>query len=1081
MASPYGFRNMESRQIISISDGDDNAVERTIVNAHSTKKRKHFDEIVQWTDDSDGINNEDAKKCKGNAIETRRKSSGKNRAKVTDPRRRRRSKKRKSGVSSPDEEDPEELLPGYLQERLQERRLVFNENYEILQEAGLRLPPDYSDICFSDDERLETLEEKPKFDEKSGVRPCREYKDVILEQSAGVVPASIARYLRDYQIEGVKFLHRQFVYQEGCILGDDMGLGKTVQVAAFLTAVFGKTGDSRDAKRMRKFRRRTDRWYPRVLIICPGTLTQNWRSELNRWGWWQIDLYHGAAKEQVLAAARAGRLEIMITTYETYTKDSDHINLTAWDVVVADECHKIKDPRTSVTRAMNNVNSLCRVGLTGTAIQNKYEELWTLLNWTNPGRFGTLGEWKLRLCKTLTIGQSHDATPYQLSAARKLAKKLVENILPPFFLRRMKSLIAHQLPKKSDKVVFCPLSDIQQEAYENLVESDLVDFVKLAYVKCECGSDKKRGWCCHVSNADGETWQSLVFPLIMSLQKLSSHLILLIPRGTDPADKQKRDLRYLQAAIPSRWRELYNSRDSILNLANPEFCGKWAVLKKLLRFWHGSGDKVLVFSHSVRLLRILQHLFNNTSYSVSYLDGSLSYEDRQKTVDDFNCDPNQFVFLISTKAGGVGLNITSANKVVIMDPHWNPSYDLQAQDRAYRIGQVRDVDVYRLISAGTIEEITYARQIYKQQQANIGYTASTERRYFKGVQQDKDRKGEIFGIENLFSFHADQVMLRDIVNKTNIAEAKAGVRLTDIDMEQVVADAVEPQAVKKEEDSDDGGLSQLAALLTKEEKTGSINPETAKQKKSDAIQAILSSAGVQYTHENSEVVGSSKVEERLSRRAELNVTNSSDRAIFFDSQDVGVDDDQDGTNLLYNPPEDVVLRQFCTMAQTFGFPNATDFALVVESMTQKQRRNCLELFYKKRLELLKGPGEGEEVEGFVGKSETFVDGESKGQPGTKIMVKDDVEKMSVPFKHKAKVEDDDEGHDWKLVAEFKQEAVVKNEDEDEKSTPLVTGQTKAEQGLLTDLVVKEEHSSPLIANNSTTSIWLSDDDETDEL
>ncbi|CRK45257.1 hypothetical protein BN1723_019675, partial [Verticillium longisporum] len=157
-----------------------------------------------------------------------------------------------------------------------------------------------------------------------------------------------------------------------------------------------------------------------------------------------------------------------------------------------------------------------------------------------------------------------------------------------------------------------------------------------------------------------------------------------------------------------------------------EFCGKWKVLKKLLKFWHENGDKVLVFSHSVRLLRILQHLFSNTSYNVTYLDGSLSYLERQQAVDDFNSDPGQFVFLISAKAGGVGLNITAANKVVIVDPHWNPSYDLQAQDRAYRIGQRRDVEVFRLVSSGTIEEIVYARQIYKQQQANIGYTASSE-------------------------------------------------------------------------------------------------------------------------------------------------------------------------------------------------------------------------------------------------------------------------------------------------------------------------------------------------------------------
>ncbi|KAK7969443.1 Switch 2 [Apiospora saccharicola] len=926
------------------------------------EKRKIEGEIldkVDWTDDEDDTTFEAFQRRKRQKGKASRTSKGKGIATTAAARKEQgKGKSQRKGVNSRDLEDdlPEKSLPQYLQSR----RRNFDQDCEALKEAGLRLAPDYSDLQFSEDEELGNLEEKPQFDPLSGVQPCRGYKDIQIKGTLGVIPASIAQYLRDYQIAGVEFLHELFVYQKGGILGDDMGLGKTVQVAAFLTAAYGKTGDKRDAKRMRKFRRATERWYPRTLIICPGSLTQNWKNELNRWGWWNTDLYHGSGKDDVLNSARAGRIEIMITTYTTYKNNRDQVNSVPWDVVVADECHSIKDVKAEVTRAMDEVNALCRIGLTGTAIQNRYEELWTLLNWTNPGVLGTMGEWKRTICKPLTIGQSHDATKQQLSTGRRTARMLKENLLPRFFLRRMKSLIADQLPKKSDKVVFCPLSEIQRQAYQSLVTSPLVEFVKTAHEVCECGSGKKRGFCCHTVNEQGDTWRALVFPIVMSLQKLSNHLTLLIPQHTEVSAKQKRDLKYLQAAVPDNWRSLYNNRDSLLSLADPKYCGKWVVLKKLLNFWHGSSNKVLVFSHSVRLLRILQHLFSTTSYSVSYLDGSLSYEERQQTVDDFNSDPNQFVFFISTKAGGVGLNITSANKVVIMDPHWNPAYDLQAQDRAYRIGQVRDVDVYRLISAGTIEEITYARQIYKQQQANIGYNASNERRYFKGVQQDKERKGEIFGLGNLLAFHGDQIVLREIVNKTNIAEAKAGVNLVDIDMEKAVEDD-DTQIIKREEDAADdgnGGLSQLAALLTKDVKAKRLGSTTgAKTKrKSDAIQAILASAGVEYTHENSEVVGSSKIEDRLSRQAQLEGSQDSDpigRAVF-DSEDEGV-----GTtsiNFSYNPPEDVMQRQFCTMAKTFDFPNATEFALAVESMTQEQRRNCLDTFYKKRLDHLKPHG-----------------------------------------------------------------------------------------------------------------------------
>ncbi|XXH03961.1 hypothetical protein Hte_010369 [Hypoxylon texense] len=1035
--------------------------------ATTSTKRKLEPEIlskVEWSDDDwDDWNHEAFKRHKKEA----RKSStrGKGKGKATARRRPRKGTAEKIGARQNDDSTSDsdaELIEGSLPEYIRDRRQQFDQNRELLREGGLRLPPDYSDIYFSDDERLADLEEKPQFDPKSGVKPCRPYKDIILEHSAGVIPASIAQYLRDYQVEGVKFLHRLFVYQKGGILGDDMGLGKTVQVAAFLTATFGKTGDRRDAKRMRKFQRVKTDWYPRALIICPGSLIQNWKNELDRWGWWETDLYHGAGKDDVLGAARAGRLEIVITTYTTYKNNRDQVNRIPWDVVVADECHSIKDVKAEVTKAMNELNSLCRIGLTGTAIQNKYEELWALLNWTNPGQFGTLAEWKSTICKPLTIGQSHDATMHQLSEARKTAKKLRFNLLPRFFLRRMKSLIAHQLPKKTDRVVFCPLSDLQREAYENILDSELVDYVRSAYDPCPCGSTKKRGWCCYEKNKDGDSWRSLVFPIMISLQKLSNHFNLLIPRSSDIPDKQQRELRFLEAATPLTWEDHYAKRDSLLSLANPEHCGKWKVLRKLLKFWHTSGDKVLVFSHSVRLLKILQLLFNNTSYAYSYLDGSLAYEERQRVVDDFNSDPNQFVFLISTKAGGVGLNITSANKVVIMDPHWNPSYDLQAQDRAYRIGQVRDVEVYRLISTGTIEETTYARQIYKQQQANIGYNASNERRYFKGVQQDSERKGEIFGIQNLLTYHGDQIVLRDIVNKTNIAEAKAGVKLIDIDMDKAAEEADDDPLVKKEGNADDdetGGLKQLSTLLTKNDNKDGLlkSAGTRKPKHFDPIQAILASEGVEYTHDNSEVVGSSKIEDELSRQAELALSQDADpeaQALFFEGLEASA---ANSVEYEYNPPVDVRRRQFCTMAKTFGFPSVTEFALAVESMTQEERRNCLETFYRKRVEKLKHLGEAEET-----------DAGSKVESDTD----EDIKVVNVKT-------EDSTIHNMADVKEDAKSEDVKMEDV-KPSTPAVKREIEEISSFSAGVGAKKEDQSMKVPRASMT-IFLSDDDETDEL
>ncbi|KAL8746720.1 MAG: hypothetical protein Q9190_001313, partial [Brigantiaea leucoxantha] len=876
-----------------------------------------------------------------------------------------RSKKQRDWGDATDEDDLMEYsLPDYLQQR----RARFDMRMDKLKESGLKLPPTYEHVEFSDDERLEDLRERPKF---PLVKPSAKYKDIQLPKSLGLIPAPVAQWLRDYQVDGTSFLHQLFVYQTGGILGDDMGLGKTVQVIAFLTAAFGKTGDERDAKRMRKIRRGGTTWYPRVLIVCPGTLIENWKAELRRWGWWHADVFHADGKETALKAASSGRLEIMITTYVTYRINKSEINMIEWDCVIADECHQIKGRKSETARALNEVNALCRIGLTGTAIQNSYDELWTLLNWTNPGKFGPITTWKTTISDPLRLGQSHDATVGQLSVARKTAKALVANLLPQFFLRRMKSIIADQLPKKSDRVVFCPLTATQSDAYENFLDSDVIHYIKTSTDPCHCGSGKKSGWCCNALLPDGSKWRSHVFPSMVNLQKLSNHLAMLIPQSKDPRDRQDKDLEVLQVAVPTQWRHLYRNRDSILNYANPEFCGKWKILRKLLQFWHASGDKVLVFSHSVKLLRMLQMLFNHTSYTVAYLDGAMSYEDRAKTVDDFNSDPAQFVFLISTKAGGVGLNITSANKVVVVDPNWNPAHDLQAQDRAYRIGQVRDVEVFRLVSAGTIEEIVYARQIYKQQQANIGYTASNERRYFKGVQENKRQKGEIFGLANLFAFQGDNIVLRDIVNKTNVAESKAGVAVVGFDLDE--EDSFPPLVARGEagsrgnndndddDDDENSVMSQLAALIADgatndddddndennnnnneettaaEQKTATTTTKTpppppAKAKKrSDPIQAILTRAGVEYTHENSEVVGPSKIESKLSKRA-LEATGADidvgAQTVFAAKVEMERGGEEEGGEVKwrYHPPSDVLKRQFCSMATAFGFADVAEFA-----------------------------------------------------------------------------------------------------------------------------------------------------------
>jgi superfamily II DNA or RNA helicase len=886
----------------------------------------------------------------------------------------------------------------YLDDPIPEYVTSRQKTLKKLHEAGLRYPPSYEDLEFSDSE----TEDKPQLDK--AVKPQREKLKIRLRGSGGVIPAPITQWLRDYQVDGVGFLHERFVKQTGAILGDDMGLGKTIQVIAFLTAAFGKTATRQDSKCMRKIRRSGDgRWYPRVLIVCPGTLMQNWEDELAKWGWWEVYRYHGHAADRkgVLGAAKKGMLEIMITTYNTYRMNESDVNTVDWDCVIADECHQIKSKASEVTIAMNKINALCRIGLTGTAIQNKYEELWNLLNWARPGAYGSAQEWKQNISLPLKLGQAHDATNAQLADSRSRAQDLVHNILPSVFLRRMKTLIADQLPKKSDRVVFCQLTETQADAYRTFLESDKCEYIRTAKEPCDCTSGKPRGWCCYTSIPEtDEKWAKFMFPCMVTLQKLANHIALIVPSSADTKEKQAKDLQNLEIACPETFQELWRNRDAILNQSQREFCGKWKVLRRLLDFWHANGDKVLIFSHSVRLLRLLRGLFDvdGTKYNFSYLDGSMSYSERSAAVANFNADASQFVFLISTKAGGVGLNITSANKVVVVDPNWNPAYDLQAQDRAYRIGQTRDVEVFRLVSSGTIEEIVYARQIYKQQQANIGYNASEERRYFKGVMDTASKKGELFGLENLFTFQENSVLLRDIMHKTNVAESRAGVQAVDFQFDETQYSSEDEDDVLSNkalglggEDDNLANIKRLAdTLATASGASAAGNADGAKtrgrkkyQKKlgADPINAILAKAGVQYTHENSEVIGRSEVEARLGKQAmELrNDIDLSKRRVFqatqSQSQSQGVhshplafqdaEEEDDELRELgsarkgefrisyhYRPDERIRRRQFCAMAESMGFDNPVEFALLVESSTQAERRKMLERFYRGRRKAL---------------------------------------------------------------------------------------------------------------------------------
>ncbi|SJX61041.1 related to RAD26-DNA repair and recombination protein [Sporisorium reilianum f. sp. reilianum] len=716
-----------------------------------------------------------------------------------------------------------------------------------------------------------------------GTRPSfpipAELKDVgplILAPSVEV-PAAINRFLRSYQRDGVRFLYRSYAEGRGALLGDDMGLGKTIQVIAFLSAIMGKTGREEDADRrieavrsdrQRSDYHRADAIWPTCLIICPSSVIDNWRHELDTWGYFEHAAYTGTRAKDALESFRRGRLDILVTSHETASLSIEHLRDLDLSCVLIDEAHKLKNPSSQMTQAMQTFRCKARFALTGTAIQNTYRELYTLADWTNPGLLGTVKEWIAEIEDPLKHGQRRGADPERIADARTRAEKLVKNVLPIFFLRRTKALIADQLPRKFDKIVFCPLTSTQLDVYKRILSEDEVDLMKRHADPCDCGRlDPETGLayrrqnCCFKRDRKGESWNKNMLKYIYLLQKCSNHVALVFPDPEDASSKEpdrmeryERQLSYVRLMFPDSWQ---GKRCNAANGMEPEFCGKWKVLAGLLAQWHADGDKVLLFSTNLRLLQFIEFFLAREGHNFLRLDGTTPQPRRQQLVNQFNRDSSLFVFLISTTAGGTGLNLTAANRVVVFDPHWNPSHDLQAMDRAYRFGQSRDVYVYRLIGAGSLEEVIYGRQLYKQQQMEIGYNATKERRYFEGVAGDQGSLGELFGCKNLFTLHESSLAMKSIIDECNISEVTFALE------QYLKAGSSDDQTSADQAFAERAHSQQKADVAAPTDKEG--GDDAAVQP--DAIRSILEGSGIAYSHDHAALVGNSAAEAALYRKA----------------------------------------------------------------------------------------------------------------------------------------------------------------------------------------------------------------------
>lgn len=480
---------------------------------------------------------------------------------------------------------------------------------------------------------------------------AREAEDDVYGKNGLQIPAYVHHNLHSYQREGLQWLWDLHERNTGGIIGDEMGLGKTVQTVAYFACI----------RKMYVLNR--------ALLVCPGSVLFHWVREFHKWcPDLRVIVLHRAGtalsvmSHQEIISSVADKGGVIILTYEALRQHQELVLSIPWDYAVLDEGHKIRNPDADITLACKQIRTAHRIILTGTPIQNRLRELWSLFDFVFPGRLGTLPTFEDEFVLPIRQGAYTNASKMQIYMAYKCARML-QDLIKPFLLRRTKKELHFetQLPGKTEQILFCNLSPKQREAYETYLGSSEMNLVLNQEIK--------------------------PFRAIGVLRKICNHADLIqVSRG--------KQLQYEQIVTKS---------------------GKMAVLDSILPEWFANGHRVLLFSQTRHMLDIIQMYIRHKNWQHCRLDGETPMRDRQTMIDQFN-DPNSgiFVFLLTTRAGGIGINLSGADRVIIFDPDWNPSTDVQARERAWRLGQQKSVTIYRLITCGTIEEKIYHRQVFKQ-------------------------------------------------------------------------------------------------------------------------------------------------------------------------------------------------------------------------------------------------------------------------------------------------------------------------------------------------------------------------------
>lgn len=499
-----------------------------------------------------------------------------------------------------------------------------------------------------------------------------------------VIDPRLAAVLRPHQIEGVKFMYRCVTGMvderaNGCIMADEMGLGKTLQCITLLWTLLKQSPDAGKPT------------IEKAIVACPSSLVRNWANELVKWlgpdSITPFAIDGKASKEELtrqlrqwaIASGRAVTRPVIIVSYETLRLNVEELKHTQIGLMLCDEGHRLKNGDSQTFSALNSLNVTRRVILSGTPIQNDLSEYFSLVSFANPDLLGSRLEFRKRFEIPILRGRDADASEAERQRGDECLAELLATV-NKFIIRRTNDILTKYLPVKYEHVVFCNLAPFQLDLYNYFITSPEIQAL-----------------------LRGKGSQPL--KAINILKKLCNHPDLLNLPEDLPGSEDCFPEDYVPKASRGRDRDI-----------RPWYSGKMQVLDRMLaRIRQDTNDKIVLISNYTQTLDLFERLCRSRAYGCLRLDGTMNVTKRQKLVDRFNDpDGDEFVFLLSSKAGGCGINLIGANRLILFDPDWNPAADQQALARVWRDGQKKDCFVYRFIATGTIEEKIFQRQSHKQ-------------------------------------------------------------------------------------------------------------------------------------------------------------------------------------------------------------------------------------------------------------------------------------------------------------------------------------------------------------------------------